>query len=223
MRKNSDIRTFEDRRFQTSMARASIAVVAGGVAVGVLWGVGVGTLSASSGVAMEPFESPSPAVWALSLAAAVLASLALHELVHAFFFRRFAPPGARVTFGANLRAGMVYASAEGVVYTRDQYRVIALSPSIVVTALLIAVGIGLKWPLWTIVTATAHLSGCTGDWGYVARIDRDPSIKWCEDTSWGVRFYGEDLEDAPAGFSVVDGGKGAGKGSDDPYEGGDAE
>ena len=105
---------------------------------------------------------------------------------------------------------MLYASAEGVVYGRAQYLTIALAPSVVVTLLLMAVGLGLRWPLWTILVVVVHLSGCTGDWGYVRAIVRNPAIAFCEDTSYGVAFYAEGRADADRGpgahLGLVDGG-----------------
>ena len=117
--------------------------------------------------------------WWILLVLVPLASLGLHELVHAFFFSQFAPPGSRVTFGSNWEMGMIYASAEGIMYTRDQYLVIALAPSIVVSLLLMVLGMGLRWPLWTVIVVTVHLTGCSGDWGYVRAIRNDPAIAYC--------------------------------------------
>ena len=211
MKKIGAIHTFEDRAFLNGITRASIAVLVAGVVVAAGWYVAVGILGRATGVTVPPFELTTVLgglgarltgadsasahfnpLWWVSIALVTVVSFVVHELVHGFFFRQFAPPGARVTFGANLKMGMLYASAEGIVYTRQQYLVIAVAPSIAVTLLLVAVGIGLKWPLWTIVVATAHLSGCTGDWGYMRAILRDPSITHCEDTSWGVEFYGDE-------------------------------
>ena len=246
MKKIGGIHTFEDKAFLRRATHASLAVIAGGFVVAVVWWLTLGALSDATGVAMWPFElttafgglgsrmmgadsgsvQMNPLWWVL-LAVVTLASLVVHELVHGFFFRQFAPAGSHISFGANLKLGMLYASAEGIIYTRQQYLVIAVAPSIVVTLLLLAIGIGLKWPLWTIIVVTAHLSGCTGDWGYVRTIMRDTSITHCEDTSWGVEFYGDECaemdEDAEGaapiapgensaagkGFSVVDGGKSA--------------
>lgn len=71
--------------------------------------------------------------WIVGLTAVSAASFAVHELVHAVFFKLFAPAGARVTFGANLETCMIYACAEGVVYSRRRYMVICLAPTVVVT------------------------------------------------------------------------------------------
>ena len=71
--------------------------------------------------------------WIVGLAAVSAASFAVHELVHAVFFKLFAPAGARVTFGANLETCMIYACAEGIVYSRRRYMVICLAPTVALT------------------------------------------------------------------------------------------
>lgn len=213
---------FEDEAFLRSMRRASAAVALAGLGVAALWGLAMVALRDVLGAPVVPFELGAvlgslgnrimgaeggqgfKIWWWVLLAAVPVASLGAHELVHAFFFKRYAPPGTRVSFGSNAGMGMLYASAEGVLYTRGQYLVIALAPSIVVSLLIIALGMGLRWPLWTFIVATAHLVGCTGDWGYARAIVADPAIAWCEDTSYGVAFFGEDRF---GGFTVVEGGR----------------
>ena len=213
---------FEDEAFLRSMRRASAAVALAGLGAAALWGLAMVALRDVLGAPVVPFELGAvlgslgnrimgseggqgfKIWWWILLAVVPIASLGAHELVHAFFFKQYAPPGTRVSFGSNAGRGMLYASAEGVLYTRGQYLVIALAPSIVVSLLIIALGMGLRWPLWTFIVATAHLVGCTGDWGYVRAIVADPAIAWCEDTSYGVAFFGEDR---PGGFTVVEGGR----------------
>ena len=72
--------------------------------------------------------------WIVGLAAVSAASFAVHELVHGVFFKLLAPAGAQVTFGANLKTCMIYACAEGVVYSRRRYVAVCLAPTVVVTA-----------------------------------------------------------------------------------------
>lgn len=213
---------FEDEAFLRFMRRASAAVALAGLGAAALWGLAMVALRDVLGAPVVPFELGAvlgslgnrimgseggqgfKIWWWILLAVVPIASLGAHELVHAFFFKQYAPPGTRVSFGSNAGMGMLYASAEGVLYTRGQYLVIALAPSIVVSLLIIALGMGLRWPLWTFIVATAHLVGCTGDWGCVRAIVADPAIAWCEDTSYGVAFFGEDR---PGGFTVVEGGR----------------
>lgn len=98
--------------------------------------------------------------------------------------------GAKVTFGANRETAMIYACAEGVVYSRRRYMAVCLAPTVVVTAAL-ALGFAFSgYPLLCYLAAGLHLSGCVGDWYYVRTILRDRRIVACEDTSFGVRFFG---------------------------------
>lgn len=220
------IRTFEDRAFQERMVRMSAAVLVAGAALGAAWFAAgmpdrlglppcelAGVLSGGAGPRIAGLP---PVVWWLALlAAGSFASLALHEAVHAVFFKAFAPPGARVTFGANWGAGMLYACAEGVVYTRGQYLAIALAPSLAVSAAAFVLGMASEWPLLWYAVAVLHLTGCTGDWGYVRAIRSNRSIAYCEDTDWGVCFYAEggSAGDAPAPGDGAGAGGGAGAGA----------
>lgn len=127
--------------------------------------------------------------WMVGVVVVSAASFAVHELVHAVFFKLFAPAGARVTFGANLETCMIYACAEDVVYSRRRYMAVCLAPTVIVTA---AFALGFTcsgYPLLCYLAAGLHLSGCVGDWYYVRTILRDRRIAACEDTSFGVRFF----------------------------------
>lgn len=212
MKKIEDIYTFEDDALHQKMLRISLAaLVAGGLAA-LAWFAAsrllnpdaaafeLGRMALADGGGAEGGGSPGDGagglwVWALALAAGCLVPLPVHELVHGALFKLFAPAGSRVTFGVNLRAGMIYACAQGVVYTRAQYIAIALAPAVVVTGALLAVGAALGWPLWGIVVASVHLCGCSGDIAYVDIIRRNPLITHCEDTSFGVSLYGADSEE----------------------------
>lgn len=66
-----------------------------------------------------------------------------------------------------------------------------LPPTVAVTLVDVLVGAALGHPVAGLLVATIHLSGCAGDWGYVEAIRRNPAISYCEDTTWGVVFYGE--------------------------------
>ena len=80
--------------------------------------------------------------WMVGLAVVSASSFAVHELVHAVFFKLLAPADAHVTFGANRETCMIFACAEGVVYSRARYVAICLAPTIVLT---VAFTLGLRF------------------------------------------------------------------------------
>lgn len=194
------IHAFEDEPFLKTITRWSVAVMVAGFAA-----VGFAVLFNAAGPTAETvaFESlVSGWDWPVALLACVLllalftaVALAVHEAVHALCFKLFAPEGSRVRFGAQWDRGMIYVCAEGIVFTRAQYLVAVMAPSVVVTALCASMGAAFGWPVLAGLVAAFHLSGCTGDWFYVWTIARNGKIAACEDTSWGVRFLGEE----PAG------------------------
>ncbi len=193
MRCIGEINTLEDEGFLRRMTRLSgwLFVVGAAVAVAALWLVPF-ALGVPS-FAENPFALGWPATpaWCFACAAGCFGSLAVHELVHAAFFKLFAPAGARISFGAVPEKFMLYASAEGVVYTRRQYQIIAVAPTVVLTVALICAGCAAGWPLLGVLVAVLHLSGCAGDLLYLVDIHESPEARWLEDTSTGVRFYAE--------------------------------
>lgn len=193
------IRVFEDREFQHWIMRASVGVFAIGLLAGAF------ALLVGGGL-IEGLDDISGLIPLFLFLVVMVASLLVHELVHGLFFKLFAPSGAKVTFGANWKAGMLYACAEGIVYPRGRYLVIILAPTVAVTVLLLAGGALTGHLAAGYLLAVVHLSGCTGDWGYAMEIARDPSITYCEDTTWGVRFLrdpkAEDSQPGDAGEAV---------------------
>ena len=128
--------------------------------------------------------------WMVGLAAVSMASFAVHELVHGVFFKLLALASAHVTFGANRETCMIYASPRGLCIRAGGTWRFAWRPTVVVTAAF-ALGFAFSgYPLLCYLAAGLHLSGCTGDWYYVRTILRDRRIAACEDTSFGVRFFG---------------------------------
>lgn len=201
MRKRSVIYTFEDEWFLRDTLRMSRVVFVAGLAAVLLGGIALSMWRPASldhvftGIFATGGQGVVDALlWVAWIVVAVVASLAAHELVHGIFFKLFAPREAHVSFGANWKRGMLYASADGIVYTRRRYLVIVLAPTFAVTPLIIAAGVGCGVPVAGLVAAVLHLSGCTGDWCYVKAIVADPGITHCEDTSYGVCFYGADAE-----------------------------
>ena len=75
-------------------------------------------------------------------------------------------------------------------YSRRRDMAVCLAPTVVVTTAF-ALGFAFSdYPLLCYLAAGLHLSGCVGDWYYVRTILRDRRIVACEDTSFGVLFFG---------------------------------
>ena len=199
LRRIGQIDTLADEAFLARIARLSGLILGGGAVLGVL----------AFGVAPWALGLPAPVEhdvlgvwWLVALGLVSVLALMLHEAVHGALFKLFAPRAARVTFGFKLEKGMLYACAEGIVYRRWQYQVIAAAPAVALTALFIAAGALSGWWLWAYAAAVLHLSGCAGDLAYVADLACSPAVRWCEDTATGVVFYAEEdggAAAAPAG------------------------
>lgn len=196
MRKRSDIHAFEDLWFLDFVRCVGAWVL--GLGLMVTAGIGIALALFAPGLIDAPFVCiggvRGVGLWIVATTAATLAALVLHEGVHAVCFKLLAARPVRVAFGSNLEHGMLYASAAGVRYPRRSYLAIALAPTVVVTLAIAALGTACACPMAALLVGTLHLSGCAGDWGYVRAIVRDPGILVCEDTDFGVCFYGADEE-----------------------------
>ena len=206
LRRIGQIDTLADEAFLARIARLSGLILGGGAVLGVL----------AFGVAPWALGLPAPVEhdvlgvwWLVALGLVSVLALMLHEAVHGALFKLFAPRAARVTFGFKLEKGMLYACAEGIVYRRWQYQLIAAAPTVALTALFVVAGALSGWWLWAYVAAVLHLSGCTGDLAYVADLARSPAVRWCEDTATGVVFYAEE-DDGAAAPAGPEAGVGAG-------------
>ena len=200
MREISNIHAFEDDDFLHACAVGSavVAIVCLCLLLTLFWllpVVGCTLPGVPSGMEWNAIGSRpmlSVIAWLAAVVAGTFAALAVHEGVHAVFFRLFAPRDAHVTFGINWKTAMAYTCADGIVYERRHYLVVSLAPTVAVTAILVSFGAASGFPFTCLLVASLHLTGCVGDWYYSWRIARNPEILWCEDTSWGVRFLGEE-------------------------------
>lgn len=177
MRRIADIDILGDEALLQDMTRGSWLIL------------GLGTALGLAGFLAGVLPDRLSLWWFLGVGALTALSLPVHELVHAALFKLFGGRDARVTFGA--RWGMLYTSAKGLILPRRQFMCVLLGPAVVVSlALFVAAalsGHGLAgWEL-----AVLHLSGCTGDFGMVAAIRRNPAALLVEDTETGVAFYAD--------------------------------
>ncbi len=120
--------------------------------------------------------------------ALLVASFAVHELVHGLFFKIFGGRACHVSFGA--KAGMLYTRSDGCQLPKGQFIVVLMAPTIVVSALFAWAGAALMMEADLAACAILHLSGCVGDWEMVRAIVSTPGVTMVEDTECGVRLLG---------------------------------
>ncbi|MCH3968010.1 MAG: DUF3267 domain-containing protein [Atopobiaceae bacterium] len=170
-----DIDLFDDQDLLRRITLTSLVTLGVGVALVVAWLV--------SGWSHEQVGP----LWLVGAVVATLVSFGVHELVHGVLFKVYGGSKAHVSFGA--RAGMLYATAPGLVLTRHRFEVVLMAPTILVS---LASLVPLVWgcPLMCVVVCLIHLSGCAGDWAFARIIHQDHLVVTCEDTDRGIRLYG---------------------------------
>ena len=206
MHEISNIHAFEDERFLHACLVGSGVVLGIGAVLGVavfavlpMLGYALGGMPAGGELmGLMAAGGWSVPIWLVGMLLLLALSLALHEGVHGALFKLLAPAGSRVSFGFNRETAMLYACAEGIVYTRGRYLLIALAPTVAVTVLLGAIGMAGGYPLACFAVGVLHLAGCVGDWYYAWTLAHDRAITACEDTAWGVRFFGEGPAEDPS-------------------------
>lgn len=131
---------------------------------------------------------PGPEIpWWLTLVLALLV-LPLHELVHAVLILSV---GHRPRLGIKLDKGVLYATADQALFTRNQYLAVALSPLIVISlagaASLLLLSSGWWWTVALAVILNA--GGAIGDLWVSAQILRAPASALVRDTEDGYVLY----------------------------------
>lgn len=169
----ADIDVLGDEALQARIARLSLAIAAGGLALGVAAGVASG---ADGGAALTPW-------WWLALAAATLAALPVHELVHAAAFKLLCAP-CRVRFG--VEGAFLYTATDGALASRGRMVAVLLAPAALVTAALAAGALAAGCPALAVLLAAAHLAGCAGDLLMAAAALREPRCTHVRDTDRGI-------------------------------------
>ncbi|MGN0286147.1 MAG: hypothetical protein ACI4B6_00545 [Atopobiaceae bacterium] len=89
---------------------------------------------------------------------------------------------------------MLYTSAEGLIMPRRRFMAVLMGPAVLVTLALVLVCSAMGLPLAAWAVAVLHLSGCTGDLGFVGIIHRSDAT-FVQDTSKGIALYVDDGDD----------------------------
>jgi hypothetical protein len=119
---------------------------------------------------------------------AFIATLPLHELVHAAFVLLF---GGRPTFGAGIKAGLpyLYVTNPGRRFTRNQFLAIALAPLVVIDVAALALVVVHPGWTWAAVAFVANTSGAVGDIWVFGLLLRFPPSALVEDRTLGFAVW----------------------------------
>jgi len=174
--------TARGRILRLNLAAIALMLFWGVVILG-LWFVYHGTLNA-------PFviESLPTTLSSLAVIVILVAVLGLHEWVHGLAMRYF---GHKPRYGIKPLKGVLYATADGAYFWRNQYITVALAPFAVITPLAIIIGFlfpadaSLIWMGAAILNAT----GAIGDFwmSYIAA--KYPKDALFQDVEDGMRVF----------------------------------
>ncbi len=156
------------------------------------WGLGT-VLCVVGGLGYEllAYHGEMPTSWSINLVLTlvlVFGIFGVHEGIHGAAMMVF---GAAPSFGI-LREGAIpvgfYATSPGYRFSRWQYLIVALAPTVIIVAL----GIPLcwspiGWALW--VPFGGHLGGCVGDLTIARHVFAAPADALVEDLRDGMRIW----------------------------------
>lgn len=144
--------------------------------------------------AVNLMRAPVPAgpdiPWWLAVILSLLV-LPLHELVHAAFILGV---GHQPRLGIKLDKGVLYATADNALFTRNQYLAVALSPLVALSITGAASLLVLPFGWWWTVTLAVILNaaGAIGDIWVSAQVRRAPASALVRDTEDGYVLYEEE-------------------------------
>lgn len=142
--------------------------------------------------AAAPLRPPDPSgitvPGALSFIIGVLLVLPLHELLHGLAIRAF---GHRARYGFKFETGVLYTTADGALFRKHEYIVVALAPVVVISV--VGLALLVTGPAWLSDTVSiiiiVNAGGAVGDlwmaWTLL-RYDRSALIR---DEQDGFRIY----------------------------------
>lgn len=176
MEVRGEVDVLGDAVLQRRMLVQSVVVLALGLAL---------SLIASAFAGWTLFRDVWAVLWTVLV---TMASLAVHELVHALFFLIMSRGRCHVSFGA--AAGFLYTRTDDCMLSKGLFICVLLAPTVLVTAGIVAVGFALSFPAESLIVAAVHLSGCVGDWDMAGTIGTTPHVTHVKDSETGCILLG---------------------------------
>lgn len=126
--------------------------------------------------------------WVVAVLVVLVITFGGHEAIHGLAIRW---AGHRPRFGMELRKGVMYATADGALFPRNHFVIIALAPLVVITlvgmALMILVPDSIGYYIGLIVVLNA--AGAIGDLWMTAAVLRYPPDTLVRDEADSIRIY----------------------------------
>ncbi len=118
----------------------------------------------------------------------MLGMVVLHELLHGLAIQFY---GHHARYGMKLHKGVVYATAEGSLFWRDQYIGVCLAPLIGITVLVLigSVFVSQTLGLWLMLVGAMNAAGAIGDLWMVKFALRYPRHALIRDEADGMRIF----------------------------------
>lgn len=129
--------------------------------------------------------------WALGLGAAFL-MVPLHEFLHVMAYKSVG--AVQTSYDANLKRFYFMAIADRFVANRKEFRVVALTPFVVISLLTTMAMVILHGTSWVLVGCgllAAHASMCSGDFALLSYFDfhNDKDVVTYDDKAAGVSYF----------------------------------
>ena len=120
--------------------------------------------------------------------ALVLLILPLHELTHGMFIARY---GHKPTYGIKLMKGVLYATADGALFRRNEYAAVAMAPFVVISLVLLALSLIVPAGIavWLMFAATINATGAVGDFWMTYKTLQYPPDSLVLDVEDGMRIF----------------------------------
>jgi hypothetical protein len=136
-------------------------------------------------IAASTFEVP----WLIGVVLAIVLVLPLHELIHGIAIQL---TGHKPRYGMKLSSGVLYATAEGALFRKGEYIIVALAPLVVIS--LLAMGLMIVVPpgisFYVSLAAVMNAGGAVGDLWFVWVLRRFTAGVLIRDEADGFTVFG---------------------------------